>query len=79
MGRKKITMELIQNEKQRRLCFKKRRIGTVKKLMELCQLTGCKVDLKIYQEEDLSLLEYKSEGFLKEKIELSSLISYLRL
>lgn len=61
MGRNKISMSLIANEKERRTCFRKRRIGAVKKLMELSQLTGCKVDLRIYSEEEKSLLEYSSE------------------
>ena len=59
MGRKKINMGLIQDNIERMKCFKKRRIGVVKKLMQLSHLSGCKIDLKIYLEEDLSLLEYR--------------------
>ena len=62
MGRKSIKMELISNEKERRNCFRKRRINVVKKLMQLCQLTGCKVDLKIYSQEENSLLAYASDS-----------------
>jgi uncharacterized surface anchored protein len=60
MGRNKITIEKIAEEKQRLICLKKRRIGAIKKLMQLSILTGCFVDIKIFNEEDKSLLEYKS-------------------
>jgi hypothetical protein len=63
MGRNKITMSRIQDDKERRVCFKKRRIGAVKKLMQLSKLTGCKIVLKIYHEEESSLLEYRSNKF----------------
>jgi hypothetical protein len=61
-------MELIQEVKERRICFRKRRIGAIKKLMELSQLTGCEVDLKIYSKEESSLLEYCSDRNTMEQI-----------
>ena len=60
MGRNKIQMNLIQDHKERHICFRKRRIGALKKLMQLSMLSGCRVELKIYLEEDNSLLEYRS-------------------
>ena len=40
MGRKKIAMEQITNEKIKRVTFKKRRIGLLKKAIQLSKLTG---------------------------------------
>ena len=78
MGRKSIPLTLIQDSRDRRICFIKRRIGAVKKLMQLSMLSGCKVDLKIYLEEDASLLEYRSEELLSD-LSTKPLDSYLNL
>ena len=58
MGRKKIEIERIDDERVRRVCFKKRRIGICKKAMQLSKLTGCKISMKIWNQEDCSLMEY---------------------
>ena len=44
--------------------------------MQLCQLTGCKVDLKIYSEEENSLLAYTFNSNLDAP---TALDSYLKL
>jgi hypothetical protein len=60
MGRKKIEIERIVDERIRRVTFKKRRIGLLKKAIQLSKLTEAKVMLKVYHEEDDSLIEYYS-------------------
>lgn len=60
MGRKKIEIERIDDERIRRVTFKKRRIGLLKKAIQLSKLTDAKVMLKVYHEEDDSLVEYYS-------------------
>ena len=55
-------MKRVDNEKIRRVTFKKRRIGVLKKAMELSLLTGASVMIKIYNEEDDSLIEYYSNN-----------------
>ena len=61
MGRRKIEIKHIENQKMRRVTFRKRRIGLLKKAIELSLLTGAKVYLKVYHEKDKSLVEYNSE------------------
>lgn len=61
MGRKKIEIKHIQNQKMRRVTFRKRRNGLLKKAIELSLLTGAKVHLKIYHDRDSSLVEYCSD------------------
>ena len=58
MGKKSILFELISNEKERRVCFKKRRIGLLKKAIQLSKLSGCEIDLKVYYADDKSLMHY---------------------
>jgi hypothetical protein len=48
MGRKKLKIESIDDDKVRRVMFKKRRIGLMKKAMQLCKLTGCMIEMRIY-------------------------------
>ena len=60
MGRRKIQIESIDDERIRRVTFKKRRIGLLKKAIQLSKLTNAVVELKVYQEEDQSLIEYYS-------------------
>jgi hypothetical protein len=60
MGRRKIEIEEIANERVRRVTFKKRRIGLLKKAIQLSKLTNAQVILKIYDPEDKTLIEYIS-------------------
>lgn len=62
MGRRKIQIESIADERIRRVTFKKRRIGLLKKAIQLSKLTNAVVELKVYQEEDQSLIEYYSKS-----------------
>jgi hypothetical protein len=62
MGRRKIQIESIEDERIRRVTFKKRRIGLLKKAIQLSKLTNAVVQLKVYQEEDQSLIEYYSKS-----------------
>lgn len=62
MGRKKITIEEIEDERIRRITFKKRRIGLLKKAIQLSKLTGALVQLKVHNPRDQSLIEYYSFG-----------------
>jgi len=48
MGRKKIEMKIVDNDKIRLVTFKKRRIGLLKKSIELSLLTDAIVMLKIF-------------------------------
>lgn len=48
MGRKKIEIERIDNERIRHVTFKKRRIGLLKKAIQLSKLTDAKIVLKVY-------------------------------
>ena len=58
MGRKKIEIEPIGDDRVRRVCFKKRRIGLFKKALQLSKLTNCTIQMKVYNLEDKSLIEY---------------------
>ena len=60
MGRGIRTSDLISDDKNRRLTFKKRRIGLLKKAMQLSLISGCEFQLKIFWQEDGSLVEYES-------------------
>ena len=62
MGRRKIEIENIKDERIRRVTFKKRRIGLLKKAIQLSKLTNAIVQLKVYQPEDQSLIEYYSHS-----------------
>ena len=52
---------MILDERTRRVCCKKRRIGLLRKAIQLSKLSGCEIQLKIYNPEDSSLLHYSSE------------------
>ena len=71
MGRRKIEIKHIENQKMRRVTFRKRRIGLLKKAIELSLLTGAKVYLKVYHEKDKSLIEYNSEASVSAITQLS--------
>lgn len=62
MGRKKIAIQEIWNERIRRVTFKKRRIGLFKKAIELSKLTGAYVQVKVFYDQDNSLIEYFSHS-----------------
>ena len=62
MGRKKIEMERIEDDRVRRVTFKKRRVGLLKKAMQLSKLTDARIVLNIYHEEEDSFLEYYSHS-----------------
>lgn len=61
MGRRKINIEYIENEKDRKISFKKRRFGLLKKAMELQALSNCHIEINIHWTEDNSLVKYNSE------------------
>ena len=71
MGRKKIQIAKISDERDRRVTFKKRRIGLLKKAIQLSTLTDCQIVLKVFNREDNSFIEYYSndakelEGIVK--------------
>jgi hypothetical protein len=66
MGRKKITIDKIEDFKNRRLSFKKRRMSLLKKALQLAKLSGCSIYLKVYNHQDLSLLELDTGRCLTE-------------
>lgn len=62
MGRRKIEIKLIKDERIKRVTFKKRRIGLLKKAIQLSMLTDAKVMLKVYNNQEKSLIEYYSHS-----------------
>lgn len=60
MGRKKIQIQYIPDDKIRHVTLKKRRLGLLRKAMQLSKLTGAKVQLKLFHAEDQSFVEYYS-------------------
>jgi hypothetical protein len=58
MGRKKIIIQQIQDDRTKRVTFKKRRIGLLKKAIELSKLTDALVELRVYHKDDKSLVDY---------------------
>ena len=52
MGRKKIEIEKIDDDKIRRVTYKKRRIGLLRKAIQLSKLTNTKIMMIVYNEED---------------------------
>lgn len=55
-------MERIEDDRVRRVTFKKRRVGLLKKAMQLSKLTGAKIELKIYLDEEHTFMEYYSQS-----------------
>ena len=53
-----ITHKEIKDDRPKRITLKKRRIGLVKKAIQLSMLTGSLVQLKVYNEKDNSLVEF---------------------
>ena len=74
MGRRKINITPILDERVRRVTFKKRRIGIIKKAMQISILTSSQIWMKIYNPEDKSLVEYCSDDcFSGQDIDISQL------
>jgi hypothetical protein len=59
MGRKKITIKPISDERNRHVTFNKRKSGLIKKAMELSILCNCQISLVIFNAEN-QLFEYCS-------------------
>ena len=59
MGRKKITIKPITDERNRHVTFNKRKSGLIKKAMELSILCNCQISLVIFNAEN-QLFEYCS-------------------
>ena len=60
--------------------FVKRRLGALRKLMQLSKLTDCNIQLKIYNKEDQSLLEYYSDKNMESAFEnFGKLKSHVKL
>ena len=53
---------MLTDARERKVTFKKRRIGIIKKAIQLSKLTGAVVEIKIYNKEDGSLVELASES-----------------
>ena len=62
MGRKKEDIDMLTDARERKVTFKKRRIGIIKKAIQLSKLTGAVVELKVYNPEDASFIEFFSES-----------------
>ena len=58
MKQQKLSIKEIKDERAKKITFKKRRIGIVKKAIQLSKLTGALVELKIYNKKDNSLVEF---------------------
>lgn len=52
MGRKKINIELISDDRIKRVTFKKTILGLLKKAMQLSLLTDARMVIKIYNPQD---------------------------
>jgi hypothetical protein len=63
MGRNKIQIIRIENERNRQATFTKRKNGLIKKAMELSILCDCEIALIVFQEN--KLYQYGSEGINK--------------
>jgi len=62
MDKKKDLYTEIKDERTRRITFKKRRIGILKKAVQLSLLSGSVVELKVYNQKDKSFIEYYSHS-----------------
>ena len=61
MGRGVTENAYIADEHCRRITFKKRRIGLLKKAMQLSLISDCEIEMKVFWKEDNSVIEYKSD------------------
>lgn len=64
MGRKKINITRINDERTRQVTFTKRKFGLMKKAYELSVLCGCEIALIIFNSND-RLFQYASSGMDK--------------
>jgi hypothetical protein len=62
MDKKKDLYTEIKDERTRRITFKKRRIGILKKAVQLSLLSGSVIELKVYNQKDKSFVEYYSHS-----------------
>ncbi|ORY72875.1 SRF-like protein [Neocallimastix californiae] len=60
MGRKKITIKKITDERNRQVTFSKRKFGLMKKAYELSVLCGCEVGLIMFTGTNNKLFQYAS-------------------
>lgn len=80
-GGKKLAKE-IKDERLRRITFKKRRIGLVKKASQLSILTGSLVQLKIFNEKDNSFVEFYTnsevelDGISKNSVKVQEYVKF---
>ncbi len=61
MGRKKIQIEKIKDERSRAVTFQKRKVGIMKKAMELSILCDCEIALVIYAPGD-KCITFSTDG-----------------
>lgn len=59
MGRKKISIAPIDDDRNRHVTFNKRKTGLIKKAMELSILCKCQICLIVFNQDD-TLFEYTS-------------------
>jgi len=81
MGRRKLDMMSIGNEKDKKVTMKKRRTGLLKKAMELSKLTGARIHLKVFTPQDKFLYEFvskKNDPILKMNKSCSEVKSYAK-
>ena len=76
MVKGKIEVTRINNPAFRLKCFKKRRLGILKKAMQLELITGCTVKLQIINNEDNSLINY---GFISQNIDCGSFNQFAKM
>ena len=62
MGRKVRESKLITNDYNRKITMRKRRIGLIKKAIQLSLLSGCQISLSIFCKEENSMMEYSSDN-----------------
>ncbi|CDW73666.1 srfd_dicdi ame: full=serum factor response d [Stylonychia lemnae] len=62
MGRRKIKIQRILDERLRQVTLTKRKKGLIKKAMELALLTGVQIVLTIFDDQDSKLIQYKSDS-----------------
>jgi hypothetical protein len=63
VGRKKIKIEKIEDSKNRQVTFNKRKVGLLKKAIELSVLCGCEVSVLIFHSD--KMFEYSSKSPLE--------------
>lgn len=61
MGRKKIQIKRIEDDRNRQVTFAKRKNGIFKKAMELSKLCDCKIALIVFDSNE-KLYQYSSTG-----------------